>query len=181
MLASTSFRFRPALLHHPDFGTVYNGAPNGIPFTYPQGSSWQAGSGAIFNLTSDNLWPAMWTSADAAGLPIFPGWFATTKSWPVRFTTRSGLRPPRRRWRTCGTATVHGSTNTSVAWKVNGITGGNATLGTISSQGVYKAPSKVPPPDVVTVSALAVADGKASASAAVTIVAGEPARSDSRR
>lgn len=40
---------------------------------YPQTASWQGGSGAIFNLTSDALRPATWTSADAAGLPIFPG------------------------------------------------------------------------------------------------------------
>jgi len=32
-----------------------------------------AGSGAIFDLTSNELRPAGWTSADAAGLPIFPG------------------------------------------------------------------------------------------------------------
>ncbi len=119
---------------HPDFGTVYNGAPNGIPFVVvpgsqprvpvsfdyadesdpgpypippdapieggPQGDgdrhilivdrdagvlyelfaaqpnsdgSWHAGSGAVFDLTSDALRPAGWTSADAAGLPILPG------------------------------------------------------------------------------------------------------------
>ncbi len=120
---------------HPDFGTVYNGAPNGIPFVvvskhtrrvpvrfqyagesdrgpypippnapieggpgatgdrhvivvdrnscldyelfaaYPHrgGASWTAGSGAIFNLRSNHLRPAGWTSADAAGLPILPG------------------------------------------------------------------------------------------------------------
>ena len=120
---------------HPDFGTVYNGAPNGIPFAvvsrhtrrapvhfqyadesdrgpYPLpanvpieggrrstgdrhvivvdrdscrlyelfdahphngGLSWTAGSGAIFNLRSNHLRPKGWTSADAAGLPIFPG------------------------------------------------------------------------------------------------------------
>ena len=34
---------------------------------------WEASSGAIFNLSSDALRPAGWTSADAAGLPIFPG------------------------------------------------------------------------------------------------------------
>ncbi len=34
---------------------------------------WRAGSGAIFNLNSNALRPAGWTSADAAGLPIFPG------------------------------------------------------------------------------------------------------------
>jgi hypothetical protein len=32
-----------------------------------------AGSGAIWNLRSDRLRPAGWTSADAAGLPILPG------------------------------------------------------------------------------------------------------------
>lgn len=37
------------------------------------GSSWTAGSGAIFDLNSNNLRPAGWTSADAAGLPILPG------------------------------------------------------------------------------------------------------------
>jgi hypothetical protein len=120
---------------HPDFGTLYNGAPNGIPFVvvdgtqpkvavsfeyadesdpgpypippgppieggpdsagdrhvlivdrdarllyelfaaYPNddGASWRAGSGAIFDLESNDLRPAGWTSADAAGLPILPG------------------------------------------------------------------------------------------------------------
>ena len=119
---------------HPDFGTVYNGAPNGIPFITVAGSqarvpvtfdyadesdagpypvppdapieggaqsdgdrhvlvidrdncvlyelydahprtdgSWHAGSGAIFALRSNALRPSGWTSADAAGLPIFPG------------------------------------------------------------------------------------------------------------
>lgn len=38
----------------------------------PDGS-WQAFSGARFDLTSNALRPAEWTSADAAGLPILPG------------------------------------------------------------------------------------------------------------
>jgi hypothetical protein len=37
------------------------------------GSGWHAGSGAIFDLNTNVLRPAGWTSADAAGLPIFPG------------------------------------------------------------------------------------------------------------
>jgi hypothetical protein len=37
------------------------------------GSGWHAGSGAIWNLRSNHLRPAGWTSADAAGLPILPG------------------------------------------------------------------------------------------------------------
>jgi len=119
---------------HPDFGTVYDGHPNGIPYVvvsssqpkvtissfeysdesdlgpYPipqdapieggvssdgdrhilildrdnfvlyelyraffVGGQWSAGSGAIFDLKTNSLRPAGWTSADAAGLPIFPG------------------------------------------------------------------------------------------------------------
>src|SRR5687767_9472054 len=34
--------------------------------------SWSAGSGAVWNLRSNRLRPAGWTSADAAGLPILP-------------------------------------------------------------------------------------------------------------
>ena len=34
---------------------------------------WSAGSGAIWDLTSNRLRPLGWTSADAAGLPILPG------------------------------------------------------------------------------------------------------------
>jgi len=34
---------------------------------------WTAGSGAVFDLRSNRLRPAGWTSADAAGLAIFPG------------------------------------------------------------------------------------------------------------
>ncbi|PYS23877.1 MAG: hypothetical protein DMF72_07885 [Acidobacteria bacterium] len=120
---------------HPDFGTVYRGAPNGIPYivvsgsqprvpinftaygsesdpgpypvprnapieggpnsdgdrhvlvidrdnwklyemfgAYPQNNgSWNAKSGAAFDLKSNATRPDGWTSTDAAGLPIFPG------------------------------------------------------------------------------------------------------------
>ena len=37
------------------------------------GSTWYAGSGATWDLRSNKLRPAGWTSADAAGLPILPG------------------------------------------------------------------------------------------------------------
>jgi hypothetical protein len=37
------------------------------------GTSWHAGSGAVFPLGSNRLRPAGWTSADVAGLPILPG------------------------------------------------------------------------------------------------------------
>jgi hypothetical protein len=37
------------------------------------GARWRAGSGAVFDLRSNRVRPAGWTSADAAGLPILPG------------------------------------------------------------------------------------------------------------
>jgi hypothetical protein len=37
------------------------------------GAGWNASSGAVFDLLSNRLRPQGWTSADAAGLPIFPG------------------------------------------------------------------------------------------------------------
>ena len=41
---------------------------------YPQANgSWRAGACAVFELNSNALRPAGWTSADAAGLPILPG------------------------------------------------------------------------------------------------------------
>jgi len=42
---------------------------------YPQegGKSWKAASGAIFDLSKNTVRPAGWTSADAAGLPVFAG------------------------------------------------------------------------------------------------------------
>nr|MBA3468556.1 hypothetical protein [Herpetosiphonaceae bacterium] len=36
-------------------------------------TEWNAGSGAIYDLRSNDLRPDTWTSADAAGLPILPG------------------------------------------------------------------------------------------------------------
>lgn len=41
--------------------------------SHRSGNGWSCGSGAIFDLNSNQLRPAGWTSADAAGLPIFPG------------------------------------------------------------------------------------------------------------
>jgi hypothetical protein len=42
-------------------------------YPHNSGRQWTAGSGAVFNLRSNHLRPAGWTSADAAGLPILPG------------------------------------------------------------------------------------------------------------
>jgi uncharacterized protein (TIGR03437 family) len=67
------------------------------------------------------------------------------------------------------TATVTGASNLTVTWSVNGSTGGNSTLGTVSNSGLYTAPSTAPNPNTVTVTATSVADSTKSASATVTI------------
>lgn len=69
------------------------------------------------------------------------------------------------------TATVQNTNNNAVTWQVNGVTGGNATVGTVSSSGVYTAPAVVPSPATVTVTAVSQADATKSASAQVTITA----------
>lgn len=51
---------------------VHNGMLYELYNAEVNGSSWNAGSGAKFNLNVEEYRPAGWTSADAAGLPIFP-------------------------------------------------------------------------------------------------------------
>ena len=68
-------------------------------------------------------------------------------------------------------ATVTGTTNTAVIWEVNGVAGGNSTVGTISTLGTYTAPATVPNPSTVTVSAVSQADKTKSGSSNVLIVA----------
>ena len=67
-------------------------------------------------------------------------------------------------------SSVSGSTNVSVVWQVNGVTGGAATSGIISSSGLYTAPMSVPSPSTVTVTAVSSADSTKSASATVSIL-----------
>src|SRR5262249_16592724 len=61
-------------------------------------------------------------------------------------------------------------TNPNLVWGVNGIQGGDATIGTISAEGGYTAPAKVPVPATVTVTVADRDDPTVSASASVTIV-----------
>lgn len=67
------------------------------------------------------------------------------------------------------TASVSGTTNTAVTWQVDGTEGGNSTVGTIDSSGLYTAPGIAPSPADVTVTAVSQADTSKSASATVTI------------
>lgn len=65
-------------------------------YSWPRNDGgWNAGSGAVFDLRSNNLRPDGWTSADAAGLPILPGLVrydeieAGEISHAIRFTARN--------------------------------------------------------------------------------------------
>ncbi|GIH10977.1 hypothetical protein Rhe02_90440 [Rhizocola hellebori] len=65
----TSSGDRHIILHDPAACRLYE-----LFAAYPTGNGgWKAGSGAIFDLRSNKLRPAGWTSADAAGLPIWAG------------------------------------------------------------------------------------------------------------
>jgi hypothetical protein len=68
------------------------------------------------------------------------------------------------------TAGVSGTANTGVSWFVSGILGGNASLGTISSTGLYTAPASVPSGQVA-VKAQSSYQPSSSATAGVTITA----------
>lgn len=69
-------------------------------------------------------------------------------------------------------AVVVNTTNETVTWQVNGITGGNPNLGTIDTTGLYIAPPVVPTPNAVTITAVSQADTSATATATVTIESG---------
>jgi len=67
------------------------------------------------------------------------------------------------------TATVMGSTNQSVTWSVNGIPGGNGSIGTIAPSGHYSPPPVIPSPNTVTVTATSVADNSKQGNSSVAL------------
>jgi hypothetical protein len=67
-------------------------------------------------------------------------------------------------------AVVSGNSNTAVTWQVNGVTGGNSTVGTISASGLYRAPAAVPSSGTVTVTAVSEADTAISASITAAVI-----------
>lgn len=66
-------------------------------------------------------------------------------------------------------ATVKGSTNTAVAWSVDGVSGGNPSVGTINTSGLYTAPTQTGSHTVV---ATSMAESSSSAKAAVSVISG---------
>jgi IPT/TIG domain-containing protein len=81
---------------------------------------------------------------------------------PNPIAVRAGLAQP-------FTALVTGTSNNSVTWQVNGVTGGTASTGTITESGVYAAPATLPNPNTVTVQAVSKADSGAAGQSAVTL------------
>jgi hypothetical protein len=71
-------------------------------------------------------------------------------------------------------ATVTGTTNSAVTWQAGGITGGNSSFGTISSGGLYMAPTSVsgPLPTAVSITAVSQVDTTKSGAASVTLHSG---------
>ncbi|MFZ6741991.1 hypothetical protein ACO0LC_02020 [Undibacterium sp. JH2W] len=84
---------------------------------YPQaGGSWKVSGGAIFDLTSNTVRPGGkpgWTSADAAGLPIFPGLvrYEEAASGAIQHALRFTVSRTRRAY--VAPATHYASSNTS--------------------------------------------------------------------
>jgi hypothetical protein len=75
--------------------------------SYVSGNTWNAASAAVWDLLSNEQRPYTWTSADAAGLPIFPGLArydevaAGKISHALRFTlqhSRAAFVPPASHW-----------------------------------------------------------------------------------
>jgi hypothetical protein len=76
--------------------------------SYPNNDgSWNANSAAVWDLTADGQRPYTWTSADAAGLPIFPGLIrydevaAGKIQHAIRFTlqrSQAAFIPPASHW-----------------------------------------------------------------------------------
>jgi hypothetical protein len=75
------------------------------------------------------------------------------------------------------TATVTGSSNTVVAWSVGGTNCSAQDCGSISAAGLYTAPTTIPDPALIAVTAIANANSADFGAAAVTIIAAPPASS----
>jgi len=68
------------------------------------------------------------------------------------------------------TAVVSNLANTAVTWQVNGVAGGNSTVGTITAAGVYTPPSVIPVNNTVNVTAVSVQSPSVSGFAPVSIL-----------
>jgi uncharacterized protein (DUF1800 family) len=106
----------------------------------------------------------------AAGTKSFPFSFAAPDSSQQPSITVAGARQVRLGGTDSFTASVHNLTNPAVTWRVNGVSGGNNTAGTITSTGIYTPPASIPATGKVTVTAVSVASPAISGSAQVNIL-----------
>jgi hypothetical protein len=67
-------------------------------------------------------------------------------------------------------ASVTGTSNSSVSWSVNNTPNGSSSLGTISATGNYTAPATLPSPNTLTITATSAASATATSSSAVTLL-----------
>jgi len=71
-------------------------------------------------------------------------------------------------------ATISGQSSTAVNWQVNGVAGGNSSVGTIDTTGFYIAPASMPSTGSVTITAVSQADSTQTANDAVTLSSTDP-------
>ena len=63
---------------------------------------------------------------------------------------------------------------TAVKWAINGIPGGNATVGTISAGGAYTAPKTIPSPNTLQITATSLLDTTATSTGTITFINAPP-------
>ena len=88
---------------------------------------------------------------------------------PPASVTVNGATQVRLGSTTTFTVTVTNLSNPAITWQVNGVNGGNSTVGTITSAGVYTPPATLPATNPVTVIAVSVASPSAFGTAQVNI------------
>src|SRR5579862_9018654 len=66
-------------------------------------------------------------------------------------------------------ATVSGLSSSNVVWSVESVNGGSATYGTITSSGIYTAPSTIPAQDPVEITATSTVNSSVSGSTYIDI------------
>jgi len=98
------------------------------------------------------------------------GTTGNTPSTPQPSVTVSGVSQLRLGGTASFTASVANLANSAVTWQVNGVTGGNSTVGTITSAGLYTPPATLPTTNPVTVTAVSVASPNTSGSALVNLL-----------
>jgi hypothetical protein len=107
----------------------------------------------------------------ACGLTVTnPALFDATDSAMVSMTLR-GPGTVRLGGQSQYAATITGSSNTTVTWKVNGVAGGNSAIGSISAKGLYTAPESAPESHTVTITATSTASPSVSKSLPVALAA----------